>query len=62
MLLDDLKDCQSARDVAWSNFVKRKDVQQLYKNLGYRDFPDGGFYEIWCAGWKAGEENDNTTR
>lgn len=47
MQLDDIPITNAARDKAWENFIKRKDVKD-YFNV---EFPLHGWYQLWCQSW-----------
>ncbi len=44
------------RDAAWAAFIKRKDVQEFFKDKDDMfKFPlQHGWYEVWCQAWDKG--------
>jgi hypothetical protein len=49
-LFDDVPLLNKERDKAWEAFIKRKDVNAMFKD-GF-NFPlNGGFYDLWCICW-----------
>lgn len=41
------------RDAAWAEFIKRKDVQEFFKDKDdmFRFPLERGWYEVWCQAW-----------
>lgn len=53
MKLDNIPVSDKDRDAAWSAFIKRKDVQEFFKDKddAFRFPLERGWYEVWCAAW-----------
>lgn len=50
-LFDDVPLMNKARDKAWEQFIKRKDVQAMMQNKKCFKFPLDGSYDLWCIAW-----------
>lgn len=50
-LFDDVPVTNPARDKAWEQFIKRKDVKALMKTKKDFPFPLDGSYDLWCIAW-----------
>ncbi len=54
MRVDNIPIYNKDRDKAWENFIKRKDVQEFFKDKDDTfKFPlERGWYEVWCQCWE----------
>lgn len=50
-LFDDVPVTNPARDKAWEQFIRRKDVKALMKTKKDFPFPLDGSYDLWCIAW-----------
>lgn len=50
-LFDDVPMTNTARDKAWEQFIRRKDVKALMKTKKDFPFPLDGSYDLWCIAW-----------
>lgn len=53
MKFDDIPVGNKERDAAWAAFIKRKDVQEFFKDKddAFRFPLERGWYEVWCFAW-----------
>lgn len=52
-LFDDVPIYNKAREKAWEQFIRRKDVKALMKTKKDFPFPLDGSYDLWCIAWAA---------
>ena len=63
MRLDNISIANKERDAAWERFIKRKDVQEYFKDKeDVFKFPlERGWYEVWCQAWEQGYQTGLST-